>query len=122
MFQVMKITALIHKHHRWDPLVTPAQTVLDLATCGGASCLQFEGGSLAEGKLADVILLDLQHPNLIPHHNYSSLLVYSAQGGNVSTTIVNGRPLMVDREFVACDYHQIAGEAQKAAGELIGDK
>jgi 5-methylthioadenosine/S-adenosylhomocysteine deaminase len=54
------------------------------------------------GALADCILVDLDHPALVPGHNLISDLVYSANGDCVDTTICNGRILMrhriVDRE------------------------
>ncbi len=119
MFEVMKFTALLHKHHRWDPQVLPAPCVLDLATRGGASCLGLDAGSLEVGKKADIILVDLDRPNLVPQHDLVSLLVYSAKGTDVSTTIVNGQPLMLDRKLMTLDCHRVVEEAERAAQELV---
>jgi 5-methylthioadenosine/S-adenosylhomocysteine deaminase len=59
VLETAKLTALVHKHHRWDPTVIPAQTALDLATRGGATALgRSDLGSIEAGKLADVVLLD----------------------------------------------------------------
>jgi len=120
MFEVMKFTALLHKHHRWDPRILPAPCVLDLATRGGASCLGLDAGSLEVGKKADIILMDLDRPNLVPRHDLVSLLVYSAKGSDVSTTIVNGQPLMLEKKLVTLDYHTVLEEAERAAQELVG--
>ena len=122
MFEVMKFTALIHKHHRWDPRVLPAPQVLDLATRGGASCLGLDAGSLEVGKKADIILVDLDRPNLVPQHDLVSLLVYSAKGSDVSTTIVNGQPVMLERKLMTLDYHRVLEEAGRAAQELVNLK
>jgi 5-methylthioadenosine/S-adenosylhomocysteine deaminase len=102
MVETMKFCALVHKNHRWDPTVLPAQTVLDLATIGGAACLGVQQtlGSLEEGKTADLIMIDLKRPHLTPRYNLVSHLVYAVRGNDVTTTIVHGAPLMLNREFL----------------------
>ena len=121
MFDTMKFCALIHKQHRWDASILPAQTVFDFATIGGAQALRIEKsvGSIEEGKKADVIMIDLNKPHLTPHHDYVSHLVYAAQGGDVCTTIVNGKVLMHENEFLTLDYNEVMNNAEKCAKELI---
>jgi len=120
MFDTMKFCALVHKQHRWDPEVMPAQTVLDCATSDGARCLrmQKELGSVEEGKKADLILVDLQTPHLTPRHDLVSHLVYAARGSDVWGTIVNGKPLYLDRRFLTLDSEKILEEAERVAQEL----
>jgi len=120
MFDTMKFCALIHKQHRWDPQVLPAQTVLDCATIDGARCLGVEGkiGSLEEQKLADVIIIDVHKPHLTPRHDVLSHLVYAARGSDVSTTIVNGKLLMHEKRFLTIDYEKTLQDAQRCATEL----
>jgi 5-methylthioadenosine/S-adenosylhomocysteine deaminase len=120
MFETMKFAALIHKHHRWDPCVTPAQTVLDLATISGAKCLGIENivGSLEEGKKADVVLVDLRKPWLTPLHDPVSLLVYSARCPDVYATIVDGKILMLNNTFYTIDFNNVLKEAQMQAYKL----
>lgn len=93
MFREMHAAALLHKQHYWDPAAADAQYVLDLATLAGAKALGIEAGSIERGKLADIITLDLTHPNLQPHDpgRIVSHLVYAAQGMNVSDVIVDGK-------------------------------
>ena len=120
MFETMKFCALVHKNHRWDPTVLPAQTVVDLATIGGATCLGVQQilGSLDEGKTADLIMIDLKKPHLTPLHDPVSHLVYAARGTDVCTTIVNGQPLMLDNEFLTIDLQKTLERAEKDAKEL----
>jgi 5-methylthioadenosine/S-adenosylhomocysteine deaminase len=120
MFETMKFCALVHKNHRWDPTVLPAQTVVDLATIGGATCLGVQQtlGSLEEGKTADLIMIDLKKPHLTPIHDPVSHLVYAARGTDVCTTIVNGKPLMLDNEFLTIDMQETLARAEKDAWEL----
>ena len=120
MFETMKFCSLIHKHHRWDPSILPAQTVLDLATIGGAKCLRMEDkiGSIEEGKKADIIMVDLKKPRLTPQHDFVSHLVYAMRGCDVIATIVNGKPLMLENRILTLDMDAILEDAEKCAYEL----
>jgi 5-methylthioadenosine/S-adenosylhomocysteine deaminase len=124
MFDTMKMTALVHKNSRWDPTIMNAQRVLDMATLDGALCigLEKEIGSVEIGKRADLVLLDLRDPNLIPIHRKETVvsdLVYSANGQNVDTTIVDGKPLMVNRKFHQLDQEKIGEEVRTSIAQLI---
>ena len=117
MFETMKFAALIQKQHRWDPQVLPAQTVFDFATIMGAKALGIEKeiGSIEEGKKADIILIDLSKPHLTPCHDPVSHIVYAARGSDVYATIVNGQPLMIDREFLTIDPYKAMEDAKRHA-------
>jgi len=124
MFDTMKMTALVHKNSRWDSTIMTAQQVLDLATIGGARCIGREKdlGSIEVGKRADLVLLDLRDPNMIPIHQKETVvsdLVYSANGQNVDTTIVEGKPLMVNRRFTALDPEKIGEEVRSSVARLM---
>lgn len=56
-------------------------------------------GCLAEGKLADLIVIDLNQPNMQPVNNIVKNLVYSGSKANVKLTMVNGRVLYEDGKF-----------------------
>jgi 5-methylthioadenosine/S-adenosylhomocysteine deaminase len=120
MVETMKFCALIHKNHRWDPTVLPAQTVVDLATRGGAAALGVSHiiGSLEEGKTADLIMIDLDKPHLTPLHDPVSHLVYAVRGTDVCTTIVNGAPLLLDKKYLTIDLEKTLEQAKKIALEL----
>ena len=121
MFETMKFCGLVQKNHRWDPTILPAQTVFDFATISGAACLGVQDmlGSIEEGKTADLTIIDLKKPHLTPLHDPVSHLVYAVKGPDVCTTIVNGQPLMLNREFLTINYENTLEQAQKYAQELI---
>ena len=124
MFDTMKITALLHKNARWDPVIMKAQRVFDMATLDGARCIGREKdlGSVETGKQADLVLLNLRAPNLIPIHAKVTLvsdLVYAANGQNVDTTIVGGKPLMVNGQFSRLDAGQIRDDVRSSIRRLI---
>jgi len=125
MFETMKMCALIHKAYRWDPTIAPAQRVLDMATIDGAKCIGMEKtiGSLEPGKMADIVLVDLQDPNMIPVHNAMTLvsdLVYSANGHNVDTTIVSGKILMSNRHVRTLNPPDVIQGVNKSVANLMG--
>ncbi len=92
MFEVMKFAALLHKNERWDPKITNAQRILDFATVDAAKALGLNAGSIEEGKLADVVLIN-PWPNGMPlsKENIVSNIVYALNGLNVEMTVVNGK-------------------------------
>jgi len=124
MFDTMKICALVHKAHRWDPTVANAQRVLDMATIEGARAIgkEKEIGSIEIGKRADLVLVDLKDPNMIPIHGKETVvsdLVYSANGYNADTTIVDGRVLMLRRKPMSLDPEKVERGINSSIAELI---
>jgi 5-methylthioadenosine/S-adenosylhomocysteine deaminase len=109
LFQEMDSAAKVHKVHRLDPTVMPAETVLEMATLGGARVLGMEKeiGSLEVGKKADVIVLDLNRPHLQPVYNVVSQLVYAATGADVRDVIIDGRIVMQNRKLLTLDENRI---------------
>jgi 5-methylthioadenosine/S-adenosylhomocysteine deaminase len=97
MFEEMKFAALSRKFITGDPTALPAQQTWDMATCNGARIFGLNAGRIAPGMLADCLLVDLNHPQLVPNHNLISNLVYAANGDCVRSTICAGQVLMQDR-------------------------
>jgi len=119
MFSEMNLCAKLHKVKDLDPTAVPAQTVLDLATKGGASVLGMADniGSLSPGKKADIILLDMMQPHLQPFYN-PDLLVYAAHGSDVSTVIINGKLIMQDRRILTFDVDKTMAKVRELAEPL----
>jgi 5-methylthioadenosine/S-adenosylhomocysteine deaminase len=112
MWEEIDTAAKLHKLITGDPTAVPAQEALAMATIGGARAIHQEKeiGSLEAGKRADVIIVDLNAPHLVPLYNFYSHLVYAAKASDVSDTVVNGRVLMRNRRLLT-----INEEAAKAA-------
>jgi 5-methylthioadenosine/S-adenosylhomocysteine deaminase len=109
LFQEMDTAAKMHKVSRMDPVVMGAETVVRMATSEGAKILGLEKeiGTIEVGKRADIIVLDLNSPHLVPLYNPFSTIVYSAGGGDVRDVVVNGRILMKDRIFRTLEPEEI---------------
>ena len=117
----MKIAALLQKSYYRDPTVLPAKTVLEMATRNAAKALGLERtiGSLEPGKKADIALTDFKKPHLTPLHNPYANIVYSANGGDLQTLIVDGRVLMENREVKTLNEEEIMQKAQETALNLL---
>jgi len=74
-------------------------------------------GEIKEGKLADLILLNLHALSFIPNHNLISNIVYAANGSCVDTTICDGKVLMKEGKVEGERF--IMDKAIEVARELI---
>jgi 5-methylthioadenosine/S-adenosylhomocysteine deaminase len=99
MFSEMRTAALLAKARTLDPTAGAAADLYRTATADGFRMLRLDAGEIAVGKLADCILVDLDHTGLVPGHNLDSDLVYAATPECVDTTICNGQVLMRDRKI-----------------------
>src|SRR3989338_3197355 len=98
MFEIMKIAALLQKFSYDDPTLLKAHEAFELATKNGYQILGIDAGTIEEGKLADLSLIDLDHPALIPLHNLASNIVYAGNGDCVDTVIIDGKVIMENRK------------------------
>lgn len=100
MFREMFLTTGLAKLREKDASAVDADRVLYMATIGGArACGLDDCDTLEEGKLADLIMIDLHQPNMQPLNNITKNLVYSGSKQNVTMTMVNGRILYRNGEF-----------------------
>ena len=54
---------------------------------------------LAEGRQADMIILDMTQPNMQPMNNVAKNIVYSGSKQNVKLTMIAGRIMYEDGQF-----------------------
>ncbi|MGI5891390.1 MAG: amidohydrolase [Bacillota bacterium] len=119
MFQEMRTAALLAKVSNADPTVLPAGQALLMATLNGAKALGYEDvGVLKEGMKADLILLNLDQPHLMPPNDLISHLVYAASGADVDSVIINGRLLMEKRQLLYLDAEKIMADASVIAKRI----
>lgn len=97
LFEEMKFASLLQKTNEKDPTVAPANEIFEVATENGTKALKINAGEIKEGKLADLILIDLNQVCLTPKYNIISDLVHSCNGNCVSDVICDGKILMRDR-------------------------
>jgi len=114
MIKEMDTAAMLSKVHTMDPTSLDAKTMVQMGTINGASLLGLDDkiGSLEKGKSADVIIIDLNQAQLIPMYDPYSHIVYSMNGSEVETTIVNGNILMENRQLNTINEEKILTEVK----------
>jgi len=120
MFSEMKFASFLQKLSEEDPTIASAKEIFETATKNGARALKINAGEIKVGKLADLILVDLNHVSFQPGHNFISDIVYSASRDCVSDVICNGKILMRERKIEG--EEKIKKEATKRAKDLIRGK
>lgn len=117
LFQEMKFCALIHKVYRWDPTLANAKEVFEMATLGGAKALGLDAGEIAEGKLADMVLLNEKSVGFQPLFDPFSNLVYSKP--RVTDVIVDGRLVVRDGKILTFDVGETLREVERVIREMV---
>lgn len=112
LFEVIRSTALSVRAAAENASALPASAVLMMATTCGA---QAQGrskqiGMIKEGYDADLILVDFSAPHLMPCHNVLNALAFSAKGGDVAMTMVQGKILYQNGQFPTIDLTKVVEE------------
>ena len=120
MFREMFLTSTLAKVREMDAECVGADEILYMATAGGAHAMQlFDCDSLAVGKKADIVMIDLKQPNMQPENNLVKNLVYSGSKQNVKLTMVNGRVLYENQSFsIGFDPEEIYARANAIIGRM----
>ncbi len=94
MFREMFLVTGLAKLHDMDAAAVVPDEVLKMATVNGARCMGLNDCDvLAEGKRADIIMIDMHQPNMQPVNNITDNIVYSGSKTNIRMTMCNGKIL-----------------------------
>jgi len=101
LFHDLRTTGVIHKGYHQDGSLLPAEELLAMATIDAARAMGMadEIGSIEPGKYADITLIDLEYPHLVPRSNPASTIVYQTQGFEVDTVLCNGEVILQDGQL-----------------------
>ena len=119
MFREMYLAAVTQKLKTSDAAACDAAELLKAATVGGAHCMGLYNCDIIDtGKKADLTVIDLHRPNMQPINNIIKNIVYSGSKENVKLTMINGKILYENGEFIGTDIEKIYYEAQKITDRL----
>lgn len=119
-FEEMKALAVTAKVKASDPTVITPKEALMAATRNGALAQgRLDCGVLKEGNKADLIILRTDVPNMHPVHNMANNLVYAASGSDVVMTMVDGKVVYKDGDFLTLDMERTIFEAEAATAKIL---
>ena len=125
MLESLKVFLIIQRHNAAMPNVGWGEAMTMLFENNAKMATKYFGrqlGILAPGAAADVIVMDYPVFTPFSDENIDGHMLFGMMGKNCRTTIVNGKVLYKDREFVAFDEEKInawtMGEAKKLWGTL----
>ncbi len=121
MWAEMGLAALLHKGATLDPLAIPAADALHMATRAGAEAMGFpDAGQLSVGMKADLLMADMTGAHWQPLHQPLSALVYSGRASDVRLTMVDGRMLYRDGEYLTLDKEKILHGVRQVVKKIFG--
>lgn len=117
MGEEMKLAALLAKIGQVGRAdVLSAEDALHMATRAGAQAFGLNAGVIAEGALADCLLVRLDNERMVPSHHIVSNWVYGADSCAIDSVICNGKFVMHNRHVDG--EEDIVAEAQTCANRL----
>ena len=122
MFRHMAQCMHYHRRHFRDPTILPAETALAMTTIDAALALGLDSelGSIEPGKRADIAMVDLYKPHLIPMNMPVMRIAHFANAADVDTVIVDGKVIMEGRRVLSVDEDSILENADREASNMLG--
>lgn len=121
MYEAMRLASLASKVRGpdWRRWLTTREAAL-AATEGGARALGFDGliGRIAPGYKADIVMLDLDHPNWLPFNDPVNQLVHTEDGTAVASVMISGRLIVDNRRLVTTDGARLSQRVEAARERL----
>jgi 5-methylthioadenosine/S-adenosylhomocysteine deaminase len=120
VWESMRLMALTQKQDRVSPEVMTIPEVLHIATRDSACVIGLgdQIGAIEPGYLADLILVDMSGPHVQPLHSITASLVYATRASDVQTVIVDGKPIMRDRQLLSLNKAEIIKQVKQSMQRL----
>lgn len=119
MFREMYLDTVLSNVETGNAAAVDPFTILKSGTTGGALCMGLKDSDvLAEGKKADIILIDMNRPSMQPENNIARNIVYSADNSVVKMTMIDGKILYEDGKYSTLDLDEVIRECNKLMKDL----
>lgn len=112
IFEEMRMTSLLQRVRLLDGAALTAETAFGLGTSEGAQILGLNAGTLAPGRLADFILVDLDHPSLHPPTALLRSVVHAMSPQAITDVWVHGRRVVAERRLTTLDLADLLGRVR----------
>ncbi|MDA8442487.1 MAG: putative aminohydrolase SsnA [Peptococcaceae bacterium] len=121
MFESFKVANILHKHQQANPSVAwgeiPTMLFQNNPTVA-AAYFPKPLGRLAAGCFADVIIVDYNPPTPCTEQNIDGHILFGMSGGSVTTTIINGKVVMHERQLTNLDEAAICARSRELSSKL----
>ena len=111
VFDQMRLSVLLQKITKLDPIALDHRKAFHMATRGGADALSIESGSLEKGKKADITLLSGRDIAFTPQNDIIAQIVYCATPSSVQSVICDGKLLMEEGKVLVADENKVLQNA-----------
>lgn len=121
MFESMKVANILHKHHNCDPTVAWGEVPLMLFENNAKIVNRFfekPVGVLEKGAYADIIVAEYDPLTPLNGNNANSHILFGLNGRCITTTMINGKVVMKDREIVGVDTESIMAKSRELSTQL----
>lgn len=121
MFEEMRTAAYLQKINTMEPTSINAYEILKMATIEGARVLNLDNeiGTVEVGKKADLIFINTNKTHLYPENDLCTNLVYSANGADVDTVIIDGKVIMQNRKLLTINEKHVKKNIAKVVKRLL---
>jgi len=121
MLRLIHLVVQIYKDFRMSQAVFPAETVLEMATLEGAKGLLMEDriGSIEEGKKADLVVFDRNHPEWRPLINIANNLAYAVTDRSIESVFVSGRLVLDHGKVVGIDEDEVYSKVDELSRKVM---
>ena len=119
MFEEMRFASLLQKVATANSAAFSARDAFRMATEGGALACGIDAGTIDEGKLADLVIIDLEQPHLYPLHDPINTLVYCGKSSDVETVIINGQVVVRNKQVISLPEREVLEEARRVIATKI---
>ena len=124
MLESLKVFLIIQRHNACHPNVAWCEA-MDMLFKNNAKIaakyIKKPLGILAPGAAADVIIMDYKPFTPFSDANIDGHMLFGMMGKNCRTTIINGKVLYKDREFVGIDEDRINAWTMEQSKKLWGE-
>ena len=120
LIEEMRTALLLSKVSSGHVDLLKTEDIFEIATLGAAKGLNRDDiGRLSVGAKADVVLIDLKHPNLRPLRDPLKCLIHSGTAGAVRDVYVDGNLVVSDRKVLTMDQDAILDELQAGQARVM---
>lgn len=121
LFEAMKISVLLQKVHHLNAMALQPEEAIEMACIGGARAFGESDrlGKIEEGREADLVVVNLDHPAVAPVHRVPSAIVFNCAPQHVRDVFVRGNRVVANGEHHSVPIAEAVEQAKSAAASLF---